>query len=52
MNLTIIINTIIGTVPIFALVVTYLLRVEHRLTKLEVLISKVNGGKALADSLR
>jgi len=52
MNLTTIINNIIGTLPLFALVVAYLLRVEHRLTKLETLIIKTNGAKALADSPR
>lgn len=45
MNPTIILNTLIGTFPLIMLIVVYLLRVEHRLTKLETLILSSNGGR-------
>jgi len=52
MDVTTVFSTIIGTIPLLVVLVVYLLRVEHRLTKLETLLLDPNTLKRYANGLR
>lgn len=40
MDMQLIVNVIVGTLPVFLMLIIYCIRVEHRLTRLETLMNK------------
>jgi len=51
MDITTVFSTIVGTIPLLVILVVYLLRVEHRLTKLETILLDPNRPKRHANNL-